>query len=1063
MDFREVCEFFGGTIFYEELRGNLHDLSASIDSYEHLPEHRDADSRAAGTLLRVVHRLYSGNFRSAQQLLTSLLNDNQYSNRWKFRAYTYTILFHTWKHSPPAFRFSSPLRGPSMVVWEITHNQLDISGILRVCNSLRQYAKPIDLLEYNLIQELWHISSRGLEMTRSLNPAYEYYDNREPAILEAYRAELSECMQRLTGMQLESFRLEMPLVSAYIDRLLYELSYSEGLEDATRHLDSMKAKYEDGKDVHGLGLYELLKEDAVVSSPFTTPLVLNLHLADSWDKFGGNSDMYQGSGSVMNQSIDGNVSMLEHLTLDDDGAPVSLSDRPPCQVSDECRVVLERVDQRYEAAKKLFDEAKSPRALATIYFRRAALLRLCSLSPAWIWNPQSTCRDKESSLLTAACNMFHACGDEQNHMLAQIQTFLHEGLGIHKSDIGRNIRKSTSDTENHVFVAHLGLLALRLGHYFRYVCGCSSLSNDMYENARILFHDLTGFRVAWFQVWLARISLFVSLNDFRTAKLGVEQVKEAFGPMTGEILQLGAKTRQLSVIQRIVGIAMHFGRLVGEALLAVYPNFSGTSTILIPEMEKIFTVLLSMDSEKWYASSLGPWIAQQRQCLRHLAAISECRRFEQEGDLRAAQSVLIAYMNPPPNEVGYDLAAKIYRINVSLSCGETTEANRVLARITDDETFAQYLPPDLDWLPKQQLQLSLWTAETIFLACIRAGSWDRAEKLMKKLDELLPAYFTSVSGYTEISPWQRCFYAGLVAEKRGHTQLAMLYFVQSNHFFEVTRGNLMTPYERRAMASHPDFGRLTNSIARMTLLAKDENKQSQGIHEPRTLSLDRRIFTMFRNEVVDYSTLDAAECDADTLEMLEWNKAMIIIEGVGSPGSPATDLLLKSYRYELWLELRSLARPMKADELSEFMELHNEFNGKEFSFERSAKPPLTRLSQLLDAIPPHTLVIYTSLSTDGLALFAMDQGGIKHASWNSRLTIHILRVYVLACWHLVTYESGRNRRENTYETIETISALLLAPIVEHIESKDDIVFVPSGDLVRLPFHALVYKGFPLGL
>ena len=57
-------------------------------------------------------------------------------------------------------------------------------------------------------------------------------------------------------MQQDYLGLGIPLVSAYIDRLLYELSYSEGFEDATRCLDDMRAKFKDSKDLHGLGLYE---------------------------------------------------------------------------------------------------------------------------------------------------------------------------------------------------------------------------------------------------------------------------------------------------------------------------------------------------------------------------------------------------------------------------------------------------------------------------------------------------------------------------------------------------------------------------------------------------------------------------------------------------------------------------------------------------------------------------------------------------------------------------------------------------------------------------------------
>jgi hypothetical protein len=40
MDFGEVCTFFGGTIFYEEFRGDLEDVGKKIE--EHIVERTDS-------------------------------------------------------------------------------------------------------------------------------------------------------------------------------------------------------------------------------------------------------------------------------------------------------------------------------------------------------------------------------------------------------------------------------------------------------------------------------------------------------------------------------------------------------------------------------------------------------------------------------------------------------------------------------------------------------------------------------------------------------------------------------------------------------------------------------------------------------------------------------------------------------------------------------------------------------------------------------------------------------------------------------------------------------------
>lgn len=61
MDFREVCDFFGGSVFVEEPRGDFADALTRIEAREANAMNPSEDEKAALLLLRLVQAALVGN------------------------------------------------------------------------------------------------------------------------------------------------------------------------------------------------------------------------------------------------------------------------------------------------------------------------------------------------------------------------------------------------------------------------------------------------------------------------------------------------------------------------------------------------------------------------------------------------------------------------------------------------------------------------------------------------------------------------------------------------------------------------------------------------------------------------------------------------------------------------------------------------------------------------------------------------------------------------------------------------------------------------------------------
>lgn len=278
MDFREICSFFGGSIFYEELRGDLKEIRARIDQEEcDVSVECTSDERARILLLNAVWNLLSGNFKIAKNFLDDLIDGN-YGPQWTFRAHAYIILHHTWYKHPPIFRTSSLKKGIGMNVLESQEGAKKPVSFQYCLDHIGELGL-MESLEYGVIAETWCVYVFLYDEAWQENPASEEYEDSRSSSEERLE-HLSEQRNALSAIQELFPKLGLEKIAAYIERLLAELAWAQGLAETETHIERMQMRYNELDDYHGLGLCELLKGDMLVSNPNTGPLVLNFQIED---------------------------------------------------------------------------------------------------------------------------------------------------------------------------------------------------------------------------------------------------------------------------------------------------------------------------------------------------------------------------------------------------------------------------------------------------------------------------------------------------------------------------------------------------------------------------------------------------------------------------------------------------------------------------------------------------------------------------------------------------------------------------------------------------------------
>lgn len=117
-NFQQIQNFFGGSIFPEEYRGNFIEAKKRIDAFAQTVDTNDQNGRALVLLLNALYLMLTGNPRSARDDLNSL-SSSSFERRWHLRAISYRILLTTLTQYSYFFSSSPPDKGYQTAFWTI--------------------------------------------------------------------------------------------------------------------------------------------------------------------------------------------------------------------------------------------------------------------------------------------------------------------------------------------------------------------------------------------------------------------------------------------------------------------------------------------------------------------------------------------------------------------------------------------------------------------------------------------------------------------------------------------------------------------------------------------------------------------------------------------------------------------------------------------------------------------------------------------------------------------------------------------------------------------------------
>ncbi|KAK3172833.1 hypothetical protein OEA41_006158 [Lepraria neglecta] len=822
--------------------------------------------------------------------------------------------------------------------------------------------------------------------------------------------------------------------------------------------------------------------DRSCSTPFTSPIVLNLNIRDDWDDCGGDSGQYSPLSRAKSllqrlQETIGASDCFSPLTEELYATPFYRGSSTECTSESGVasdpegsleKSVVQEAFQFYEVARTCFERPGSVRGVAAAILREACLRQALTMPAGYIGTRKEV--QQISNLFSRAEFLFAACGDIWNQRLAQTHRISVYARNFDRLALGLEIGRWGRETGNDEYTLRFGLLALRLARHARNVRGQIHEARHHVHIALAIFDAGTRRSSAMLQSLALEIDCLASLGDYQSALLKLDDMKGLLRNVVAlffeDLEAHGDKMLEDPYgLQERICAHQHSIKKTCELAFSIVPHYTKDIAGIEGVIGDLMRRVKELDFSEFSHTSTTVWLARQEERLRFVRASIAVDKTEfstnsaGDGLAPVLEEALCVTDESTPT-------ARLYCVNLKSRIGEMGEAAAVLSSVKDDVVFPTDLPEDL--VSKHYLvQKEVQGQELLLGACIQVKDWERGSSVMDALEKLSPGYFTNVSSYTRIPPWQRCLWAGLVMEGLGHLGLALRFLTQSRYFFSLSQDlrQAMSGTGERLVQLQTGGGRLTNSFIRVLLLLRDQGTYE---HDLQPLSSSRVNLTTFNAfaEPLEYLSGDP---EADALVALETDRMGLFNELESSPSDmDRAQLIRDQYHMQLLLDLKSLPRPRTKEEDIELERLESE---KEDAQNRLQTASMTRdwtqgpqpskdgIWELIieSGALDKAIAIYISVDEDGMALFGINEKGVEHASFNSTANTRCIRKLVKICLHEFTVSEGRASWMDAFEPLVLLSTAILGPLEEAIAAVEHIIFISSGDLTRFPFGTLIFK------
>ncbi|KAH7139870.1 CHAT domain-containing protein [Dactylonectria estremocensis] len=1096
MDFRNISNFFGGSILFDDYRLDLQDVEARIGTFV---SKSTADDSITVYLLQGLLSAIKGEFASSEALLSlaSLLARETGDARLISRCETYEFLLFAITTELPMSRFHDDTDGDWRKLSDAqagayARRQKFIENRSVVWSSLTE----LDLLERDIVNKSAQYSLKLRVGAFPHHPAYHTHT----AIL------FNSSIPFPPPMAAEADRLGLRATSRHLRRLNAEYLLAGASEQGTYELEQLYQECLSDGDLTGAGNCQLILGDNCLSLPFTSPVVLNI--------------------SLMNR-------VSSRLTPWHD----DLETMHPLRNN-------ARADQKYDRAYELFCEAGSIRGTAAVCFRRGCIALAEYLNSLFLRNGMPipapglvTSRTAAESQLDYALDLYQGDGCmvklvSAHRIILKIlvscppDTFQKPAGGAYDAVPDAASIGSWARENANMGIARLaGLLFLGVGRLLSTTHRnldaaslCCACAKSCFRGAeeRILelhatiqhakLHESCGnmdmarsYLDAGQGVLLRAIDQIDpltqtvvsnedrhSLEMIRTNK--ITDLDSAASSIYAHNPRAGAWKTQLQTL-----LPGHGGSTVNAMLNSLISNFLSPSTnatstnpgtgrgtitgvsVAEPAAQELAqppadesTGQPSMANlfKQFFGGSMDA-IANIRQ--KYYTAIANRKKAlvvynDWEQGQEYLQSVLQSLDQP-----GGVKSLELYSIRAA-----------VLQHLERYDVIQQWLPEAIPTMfggrlptasdkfrelftdPNPELeamnqQLIRQHGERSLALCFIAQDWELGIQVLRKIQQQAPDLLDQLHAESGESSWVSMVYIAAIEEHSDNLESSFRWLIKALDVVEASRSKLTDVADRRELLDVIQSAELFAGLARLSLrFPASQDSEDLG-------------------QLTDIWAFHGPTWADEALFFLEQGRARVLLDLL-TPEQMSQDFLDWSYRLrreEVELRTSSIADARGGDgdlaaylaRLRSDMREEAESPSRAMILARLHQPHFAaNATKLYMAIPEDAIVVHINPSRDGVLILYISRKGIELARLSS-FTDQRMERHVLQYLKLFKKVNVHNLPSKVVcqALLEELSEEIILPARQLIDSKSHLIFVPSQSLNKFPFSALLFGGEPLFL
>jgi CHAT domain-containing protein len=1055
MDFDHFLDLCGRSLFTEEYRG---DLDAVWDLIQKEQPESDAEPDARAEYLRCssIYAILIGRFGDAYRRLDELHGIlDQLSPEWGLRYTNYSLLADYTRRYPPSLHFYHE-RGRPVNATMLS----DIIGpfdiMQRMMANVNKYMAQGVIRDQGFCQILGAVSGFPLILRNAigrihpLSPGNGINANTKDSavILET----LSTFSASLIKYRDLAEKNGAKGIAVYLGQLILELHLACQSPASAQLMKEMHQTCDSIGDYAGLAKLKVMEGDGLLSPGFTSPLALNIIVADS---FSGTADE-------------------------------SIWDPIECDLkfsySSEAR-------DCYDAALDLFQTANSKRGQAAVLLRQA-----CCLHNSVRHEPSRNAHQHLNTLVEAELKLKNSIElfgrDETNSQIVKAHQIL---IGITKGnpreakETASSIGRWGAEARNEIVVHFIAVLFLRFAHqeWFKFSNMDTALLGweCVYEVAKPI-----GDVIPVFQSLVSRAWVHHEMFNSDACRILVE---EALGMLDEVIAYLDSKiesngddqlgrTDRSTLLTSKSNLLWTFSHKVSSIYLRLedlqrFHDFQTKFAFWIENDPCFhhFRKRLQEDDRTWtFDASItyprskikGMWkkaLADEAAKMAHGSAEISYRRLLEEGDITKGEACLSQFIEQAENKLERVWTRDLYRILACERVGNAVKAREILDSMTDNELFDGNIN---DFQQGYSVRGTFPTvAENALSFCVFGCDLDRARRVIDIICDISPTFFEQQNESALDFSFRLGFFGAVMREKRPLAELAFSKLLEARSIIDIRRFQT-TDLDAKIGSSMAGWTtEVYLNLARICLTWNDSKTPIELASK------------------YDHGHFGDISWTEHALLFVEMSRARAVLESLQSQareaqkisGAPEVAPLTAAVHKRRLLRSLSSLKSQTPEQEKEISDLREEIKTFEQDGNLSSASTfietvnsIIQPQRLYESIDENAVVVEATFGPRGVVAFAITREGIQQSIQGPTRNVDIRRPVMLTMQILremtgYAGEEEESRKTTINELTKTISHILLLPFTETIRSKSHVIFSVSDPLTAFPFSILPFDGKPL--